>query len=68
MNKKTEFRQTLEEIVREGARKMLQQAVENEIEEFVKQFCDVKDKQGHERSNFQRRRRGRSCGLKVKRK
>lgn len=44
---KTEFQQTLEEIVREGARKMLQQAVENEIEEFIKQFCDVKDEQGH---------------------
>ena len=25
---------------------MLQQAVENEIEEFIKQFCDVKDEQG----------------------
>ena len=45
--RKTEFQQTLEEIVREGARKMLQQAVENEIEEFTKQFCGLKDERGY---------------------
>ena len=44
---KTQFQQTLEEIVREGAQKMLQQAVENEIEEFIKQFCGIKNEQGH---------------------
>ena len=42
----TEFQQTLEEIVREGARKMLQQAVENEIEEFIKPFNGSRDEQG----------------------
>ena len=43
---KTEFQQSLEEIIRDGARKMLQQAVENEVEEFVKQFCNVRNEKG----------------------
>ncbi|WP_316359087.1 hypothetical protein [Candidatus Neptunichlamydia sp. REUL1] len=32
------FQQGLEEIMREGARKMLHQAIESEVEEFIKQF------------------------------
>lgn len=44
---RTEFQQSLEEIIRAGARKMLQQAVENEVKEFMKQFCDIRDEQGH---------------------
>ena len=34
-DKLPEFQQSLEEIVREGARKMLHQAIENEVEEFI---------------------------------
>ena len=30
------FQQGLEEIAREGARKMLHQAIESEVEEFIK--------------------------------
>ena len=37
------FQQGLEEIVREGARKMLHQAIENEVEEFIKQCSNSKD-------------------------
>ena len=35
-DKLPEFQQSLEEIVREGARKMLHQAIESEVEEFIK--------------------------------
>ena len=41
------FQKDLEEIVREGARKMLHQAIENEVEEFIKQCSNSKDKNGH---------------------
>nr|WP_316359387.1 transposase [Candidatus Neptunochlamydia sp. REUL1] len=41
------FQQGLEEIVREGARKMLHQAIESEVEEFIKQCNNSKDENGH---------------------
>ncbi len=41
------FQQGLEEVVREGARKMLHQAIENEVEEFIKQCSNSKDENGH---------------------
>ena len=41
------FQQGLEEIVREGARKMLHQAIENEVEDFIKQCSNSKDENGH---------------------
>jgi hypothetical protein len=40
------FQQGLEEIVREGARKMLHQAIESEVEEFIKQCNNSKDENG----------------------
>ena len=41
------FQQGLEEIAREGARKMLHQAIESEVEEFIKQYNNSKDENGH---------------------
>jgi len=41
------FQQGLGEIVREGARKMLHQTIENEVEEFIKQCSNSKDEHGH---------------------
>jgi len=46
-DKLPEFQQGLEEIVREGARKMLHQAIESEVEEFIKRRNNSKDKNGH---------------------
>ena len=40
------FQKSLEEIARDGARKMLHQAIETEVEEFMKQFEDNKDEKG----------------------
>ena len=41
------FQPGLEEIVREGARKMLHQAIESEVEEFMKKSSNAKDENGH---------------------
>ena len=38
------FQQGLEEIAREGARKMLHQAIANEVEEFINQCSNQKTK------------------------
>ena len=40
------FQPTLEEIAREGAKKMLHQAMEIEVEEFIQQFKHTKDQAG----------------------
>ena len=37
----------LEQIAREGARKMLQAALENEVDEFVSKYQPIKDEDGH---------------------
>ncbi|WP_316357987.1 hypothetical protein [Candidatus Neptunichlamydia sp. REUL1] len=37
-DKLPEFQQGLEEIVREGARKILHQVIESEVEEFIKRI------------------------------
>ena len=42
-----ESRSVLDEIVREGARRMLQTALESEVSEYVAQFANVVDTQGH---------------------
>jgi putative transposase len=42
----TDFRTGLEEILKEGARKLLQQAIENEVEECIESFKDWKDGSG----------------------
>ena len=36
----------LEQVVREGARKILQLALENEVEEFVKKYSNIADESG----------------------
>ena len=41
------FQQGLEEILREGARKMLHQAIEGEVEAFTKRCSNSKDENGH---------------------
>jgi len=37
----------LEKIAREGARRLLQAAIENEVMEYIEQFKDIKDEKGH---------------------
>src|SRR6185503_17744751 len=37
----------LEEILREGAQRMLQQAIENEVTEYLEAHTDQRDEQGH---------------------
>jgi transposase-like protein len=37
----------LEEIAREGARRLLQAAIENEVREYIERFKDCKDEDGH---------------------
>lgn len=44
---KNEARLGLEELLREGARQMLQQAIENEISEYIDQHAHVLDEKGH---------------------
>lgn len=41
------FDNPLEEILREGAKKMLQAAIENEVSEYIEQFATEKDDKGH---------------------
>jgi putative transposase len=41
----TTFKCALEEIAREGARMMLQQALENEIDEYIEQFKHIRNEQ-----------------------
>ncbi len=38
----TEFKNSLEEVLREGARKLLEQAIENEIQDYIEQFKKLK--------------------------
>ena len=42
----SDFRIGLEEILREGARKLLQQAIENEVQEHLDSYKHMKDEQG----------------------
>ncbi len=37
----------LEQIIQEGARKLLQTAIENEVAEYVERFKELKDEKGH---------------------
>ena len=37
----------LDELVRQGAQRMLQQAIENEIAEYLQRYADERDSQGH---------------------
>ncbi len=37
----------LEEIIREGARKLLQAAIENEVAEYIDHYKHLKDERGH---------------------
>ena len=37
----------IDEIVREGARRMLAEALQAEVEAYIAQFADVRDKKGH---------------------
>lgn len=39
----TSVRSVLEEVLRDGARKMLQEAIENEVHEYVQKFQEMKD-------------------------
>jgi transposase-like protein len=39
-------RSVLEELLREGARKLLQQAIENEVEEYLVRYAQERDEQG----------------------
>ncbi|MGB4295812.1 MAG: IS256 family transposase, partial [Smithellaceae bacterium] len=39
-------RSVLEELLREGARKLLQQAIDNEIEEYLERYAHERDEQG----------------------
>lgn len=44
---KEDPRTVLDEIVREGARQMLQAAIENEVAEYLERYRDVTDDKGH---------------------
>lgn len=39
----SEFKNSLEEILREGARRLLEQAIENEVMEYIEQFKSLKN-------------------------
>jgi hypothetical protein len=43
----TEFRSDLDEIVRQGAQQMLQQALMNEVSEYLERHRDERDEPGH---------------------
>ena len=43
-----EARSTLDEIIREGARKMLQTAIEVEVDDFVAQHADRRDERNRQ--------------------
>jgi transposase-like protein len=43
---KEELQSILEQILREGARKLLQTAIENEVAEYISMFSDTKDENG----------------------
>jgi len=43
---KEEIKSLLEEIIREGARKLLQAAIEHEVNEYIYSFSDKKDEKG----------------------
>lgn len=42
-----ESRSALDEILQEGAREMLQTAIENEVEEYIQRKADLRDEVGH---------------------
>lgn len=42
----SDFKTGLEEILREGAKKLLQQAIENEVNEYLELYKDQRDKEG----------------------
>jgi len=46
MQEKDEAKSILEEIIREGARKMLQAAIEQEVAEYISSLSDKKDENG----------------------
>jgi len=46
-NKSLNNSNPLEEVLREGAKKMLQAAIENEVLEFIENHKTIKDKKGH---------------------
>lgn len=41
-----EFNNALEEVLREGVRKMLQSAIENEVSEYIEKHSSLKDECG----------------------
>ncbi len=43
---KEEVKSLLEEIIREGARKLLQAAIEHEVNEYISSFSDTTDEKG----------------------
>lgn len=48
IEEKNPFGNALEEVLREGARKMLQQAIENEVTEFIREHQQITDEKGHQ--------------------
>ena len=42
-----EVKSVLDEVLREGARKMLQATIEAEVAEYIEKHTDVLDEQGH---------------------
>ena len=44
----------IDEIVREGARRMLAEALRAEVEAYIAQFADVRDEKGHRLGGAQR--------------
>jgi len=45
--KKQEKRESLlEQVIKEGARKLLQAAIENEVAEYIAVFSEIKDENG----------------------
>jgi putative transposase len=44
----SDFNSSLEEILRSGARKLLQQAIENEVTEFLEKHQEIKDENYHQ--------------------
>jgi transposase-like protein len=43
----TEIEQTLDELAREGARRMIAAALEAEVEEYIQKMQDLRDEEGH---------------------
>ena len=47
----------LEELIREGARRLLQATIEQEVTEYLERFREEKDDKGHRSDNLRRLRR-----------